>query len=129
LVGLAGVPVFANFNGGFVYILNPTFGFIISFIIVAYISGKLIEWKQTKTMYMTASLIGMLCIYILGTNWMYIAYIFWFESPGDFSYALAWIWMSVPLPKDIVLAIVAGLFAFRLESILYIQKHFRTEST
>ncbi|MFD2954782.1 hypothetical protein, partial [Klebsiella pneumoniae] len=48
------------------------------------------------------------------TNWMYAAYLFWFDAPEGFTYGLAWAWMMVPLPKDIILSIGAGLFAFRL---------------
>lgn len=128
VVGLAGAPVFAKFSGGISNIFSPTFGFIISFIVVAYFAGKLVEYKQTKSMYITASLLGMLFIYIFGTHWMYMAYQFWFAAPEGFSYALAWIWMSVPLPKDILLAIVAGLFAYRLESLLLIHDKLRTQA-
>ena len=38
-LGLAGVPVFAS-GGGFGYILQPTFGYLIGFIIQAWFCGK-----------------------------------------------------------------------------------------
>ncbi len=47
LVGVAGAPIFANFKAGFGALLDPTGGFIIAFIIVAYVSGKLVEQKRT----------------------------------------------------------------------------------
>lgn len=122
LIGLAGAPVFAQFSGGAAHLLSPTFGFIISFIIVAYICGKLVEYKQTKSMYIVASLFGMLFIYVFGTNWLYMAYKLWFQAPEGFHYGIAWLWMSVPLPKDIALALVAGVFAYRLDAILMMQK-------
>lgn len=40
LVGLAGAPVFAKFSGGLAVIISPTFGFILSYIIVAFVVGK-----------------------------------------------------------------------------------------
>ena len=43
---LAGAPIFANFKAGFGALLDPTGGFIIAFIIVAYVSGKLVEQKK-----------------------------------------------------------------------------------
>lgn len=46
LVGVAGAPIFANFKAGFGALLDPTGGFIIAFIIVAYVSGKLVEQKE-----------------------------------------------------------------------------------
>jgi len=42
-IGLAGAPVFARFSGGFGSIISPTFGFIVSFILVAFIAGKIVE--------------------------------------------------------------------------------------
>src|SRR6185437_310970 len=42
VVGLAGAPVFAKFGGGFGSIISPNFGFIVSFILVAYIAGKIV---------------------------------------------------------------------------------------
>lgn len=52
--------------------------------------------------------------YVFGTNWMYMAYQLWFEAPAEFSYKLVWLWMMVPLPKDIILDTVAGILAYRL---------------
>lgn len=45
---------------------------------------------------------------------MYFAYKFWADAPDGFSYGLAWLWMLPPLPKDIILAVVAGIFAHRM---------------
>lgn len=114
MLGLAGVPVFAQFKGGAAMLLSPTFGFIISFILVAYAAGKLVEMRRTVPVYVTAALVAMVINYVVGTNWMYAAYIFWFDAPADLSYKLVWLWMAVPLPKDIALSILAGTFAYRL---------------
>ncbi|TQS71844.1 biotin transporter BioY [Ornithinibacillus gellani] len=114
MLGLVGVPVFAQFKGGPMSVLSPTFGFILSFIFIAYIAGKIIERKQTTLSYISASLIATALNYLIGTNLMYLAYMFWFEAPSGFTYKLAWIWMLPPLPKDIILAVVAGLLAYRL---------------
>lgn len=114
VLGLAGVPVFAQFKGGAAMLLSPTFGFIISFILVAYAAGKLVEMRRTVPMYITAALLAMVINYVIGTNWMYAAYLFWFEAPANLSYKLVWLWMFVPLPKDIALSILAGTFAYRL---------------
>ena len=115
MLGLVGAPVFAQFKGGIGMMLSPTFGFILSFIVVAYVAGKIVELNQTRFTYVLAALIGMLINYLFGTNWMYAAYQLWFDAPEAVSYKLAWLWMIVPLPKDIVLSIMAGAFAYRLE--------------
>jgi len=114
MLGLAGAPVFAQFKSGPAMILHPLFGFILSFILVAYVAGKIAERSDGVKMYVTASLVGMAINYVIGTNWMYAAYALWVSTPSDFSYKLMWMWMAVPLPKDIALSVLAGLFAFRL---------------
>lgn len=115
VLGLVGAPVFAQFKGGVGMILSPTFGFILSFILVAYVAGKIREINSSFPSYIVAALVAMAINYVFGTNWMYVAYQVWFEAPAEFSYKIAWLWMIVPLPKDILLAIVAGMFAYRLE--------------
>ncbi|WP_371871375.1 MULTISPECIES: biotin transporter BioY [Bacillaceae] len=117
LLGLVGAPIFAQFKGGAAILLSPTFGFIVSFILVAYVTGKLVEKKKSLPMYVTAAVVGMAINYIFGTNWMYAAYLFWFDAPSGFTYGVAWAWMAVPLPKDIILSVVAGVFAYRIEKI------------
>lgn len=115
LVGLAGAPIFARFGGGFGSLLSPTFGFILSFILVAYVVGKLTENNRTLPRYVIAGIIGMTINYVFGTNWMYAAYVLWYGAPEGFSYSMAWAWMVAPLPKDLILSALAGVFAFRLE--------------
>lgn len=114
ILGLAGVPVFAQFSGGFSTILSPTFGFIVSFIFIAYIAGMIREKNNSLVAYVIASLIALTINYLFGTNWMYAAYQFWFDAPDGLTYKLVWLWMVAPLPKDIILSIIAGVFAHRL---------------
>jgi biotin transport system substrate-specific component len=114
-VGLVGVPVFARFGAGPSTIFSPTFGFIISYILTAYFVGKLVENKRTLSRFIFACLVGLVINYVLGTNLMYFAYKFWAAAPPGFTYKMAWMWMVVPLPKDIILAVCAGVLALRLE--------------
>jgi biotin transport system substrate-specific component len=118
-VGLVGVPVFAQFGGGFGTFLKPTFGFIVSYIFTAYLTGYVIEkMKNTVGVFVFAALAGMAINYLFGTNWMYAAYKIWASAPDGFTYKMAWLWMVVPLPKDIILAIFAGVMGLRLKRTL-----------
>lgn len=117
-IGLAGVPVFAKFSGGMDTIISPTFGFILSFILLAYVAGLITEKFQTRKGFVIAALAGLVINYFVGTNWMYAAYKLWFAAPEGFTYALAWAWMVPPLPKDLILAVLAGVFGFRLKPII-----------
>ena len=42
LIGLAGVPIFAR-GGGPAYLLRPTFGFLLGFLLAAWVMGKVCE--------------------------------------------------------------------------------------
>lgn len=116
LVGIVGAPVFAQFTGGASILIKPTFGFILSYILVAYVIGLIIEKAQKPTVsrFVIASLIGMVINYVIGTNWMYYAYKLWAQAPEGFSYKMAWAWMLAPLPKDIILSILAGAISPRI---------------
>jgi len=115
LVGLAGVPVFAQFSAGFSTLISPTFGFILSFILTAYVAGKVVKNNRSLAAFISAALAGLFINYVVGTNWMYFAYKLWAAAPEGFTYKLAWLWMLAPLPKDIILAVLAGMMGHRLE--------------
>ncbi|MGE8203131.1 biotin transporter BioY [Heyndrickxia sp. NPDC080065] len=114
IVGLAGAPVFARFSGGIGEFLSPSFGFIISFIFTSYFVGKIIEKNQHLYVYFIASIVGLITNYFIGTNWMFFAYKVWAAAPEGFTYKMAWLWMALPLPKDIILSLFAGWMAYRL---------------
>jgi biotin transport system substrate-specific component len=121
-VGLAGAPVFAKFSGGFGSIISPTFGFIISFIFVAYVVGKIVEKNGHLYSYIFAALVGCVINYLFGTNWMYFAYKLWAAAPDAFTYKIAWLWMVPPLPKDIFLSVLAGIFGHRMYKVLKVRR-------
>ncbi|MDN7246210.1 biotin transporter BioY [Planococcus shenhongbingii] len=117
-IGLAGVPVFAGFSGGMDTLISPTFGFILSFVLIALVSGWIANKFPTRIGFVMAALAGLVVNYVFGTNWMYAAYKLWFAAPEGFTYQMAWAWMAVPLPKDLILSVLAGLFGFRLRPII-----------
>lgn len=118
LIGLAGMPVFARWSGGLDAIISPTFGFLLSYVLVAYVVGVLSEQKRSLAAFSAAALIGTALNYLVGTNWMYMAYEWWFAAPGGFSYTTVWLWMLAPMPKDILLAVGTAWLARRLLRIL-----------
>jgi biotin transport system substrate-specific component len=115
-VGLAGAPVFAQFKGGIGHLLSPTFGFVLSFIAVAFVTGKLIGDRQTvkRSHYVGAGVLSILLNYLIGTNFMYFAFKLWADAPDGFSYAVAWSWMVAYLPIDIVVTAVSIAVATKL---------------
>lgn len=120
VVGLVGAPVFAQFGGGIRVLISPTFGFILSFIILSYVVGRIVEKNQQLFTYFIASIIGLVINYLFGTNWMYFAYKLWAAAPDGFTYKMAWLWMVPPLPKDVFLSLFAGWMAHRLHKTIKI---------
>ena len=69
LIGLVGIPIFA-LGGGFSYIFQPTFGFLLGLIPCAFVIGKLA--KRPLTFWRTAlsMLAGLAVLYAIGVPYM-----------------------------------------------------------
>jgi len=114
LVGIAGVPVFAQMKAGPMQLISPTGGFIISFIFVAFMTGLIAERssKPSVPMYGIAAIVGLAFNYCIGVTYMYIAMNTWLGL--DISYSVAWGSMIPFLIKDTGLACLAALFMVSL---------------
>ncbi len=73
-LGAIGVPVFASFSAGVGIIVGPTGGYIIGYIIAAFVTGIIIKHSnKSYTMHIVAMIAGLIACYILGTAWfMYV---------------------------------------------------------
>ncbi|MEJ9211649.1 biotin transporter BioY [Bacillus smithii] len=118
-VGLMGIPVFAEFKGGLSSIFSSTFGFVISFIFVAYAAGKCLQKERpSKWAYICAGLSSLFLNYMIGTNFMYFALTFWLDAPKGFSYAVAWSWMAAYLPLDLIVTTLSLVLVPKLRKAL-----------
>ena len=72
VVGIAGVPWFAEGSSGY---SAPSFGYIIGFIVAAFIVGRIAEHGAMRSVTRTAGLmvIGNLVIYAIGATWLAFA--------------------------------------------------------
>lgn len=70
LLGVIGVPVFANFTSGIGHLLGPSGGFIISYPVICIVSGFILK-KINVSFYkiIIALLIGLILCYLIGTVW------------------------------------------------------------
>jgi biotin transport system substrate-specific component len=116
MVGLIGVPVFAGFSGGFQVLASPTLGFLLSFVAIAYVSGKLVEGKTepTSTTYFKASLIGLLVNYFIGVPYLYFhsSVILQLENIQFTTIAIS---MGPFFAKDFILALFTASVAPKLK--------------
>ena len=70
LIGIAGAPVFAQFKAGIGILFGSTGGFLLSYIVAAFITGKIMEMrgKPTFSIFLISSLVGIAVIYLIGTT-------------------------------------------------------------
>lgn len=68
LLGAAGLPIFAEAKGGFDQVRGPTAGYLIGFIVSAYLVGKLAERRHDRQFVtgVGAFTLGSLIIYVFG---------------------------------------------------------------
>jgi biotin transport system substrate-specific component len=71
-MGAAGLPFFADGNGGWDYATGATFGYLIGFIAAAWVVGFLAERHQDRKVWsaIPAFLTGNAVIYLLGVSWL-----------------------------------------------------------
>lgn len=74
IIGLFGVPVFAGGIGGIGAVVKPSFGYLLGFIIAAYIIGKITEGRRRVgfVRLFIASIAGIIVIYAVGVPYLYL---------------------------------------------------------
>lgn len=121
-LGLIGLPVFAGGKGGFDRILSPTFGYILGFILCAYIVGKLseklIEDKDESIVKLSMiTILGTLTIYAVGTAYLYLIMNFVLVEPMSIMSSIK-IGIAPFFIKDTILAIFAAFVIKRVSKAL-----------
>lgn len=114
-IGLSGLPVFSG-GGGLMYILKPSFGYIIGFIPAVFVSGKINEKKRPKQVLLSAA-IGSLVIYAIGLPYYYLIMNYYLNTPIT-SIALMISGFLIFIPGEIVKIILSVFLAKRLEPFL-----------
>ncbi len=72
LEGIAGLPVFQGGGAGLAHFAGPTGGYIVGFLVAAYVVGLICErgWGSNVLKTATAMLLGNAVIYLLGVPWL-----------------------------------------------------------
>lgn len=73
IIGLLGVPVFAGGTGGLTTVISPSFGYVIGFVLGAYVIGKIAEGQINPSLIrlFIASIAGVIVIYAIGVPYLY----------------------------------------------------------
>ena len=118
LGGFIGIPWF-TMGGGFGYIFQPTFGFILAFILGAFVPGYFRELAIRKnvnkelTMTIVGSILSTFIVWILGI--IYLSAIYQYYLGKDYGYLAALTSIFSPsLIADLVLAILISFIGLRI---------------
>lgn len=113
-IGLIGIPIFTQ-GGGPGYILKPTFGYLVAFILGTYVTAKLANYPQKPTFQRLfgASLAGLVVVYLIGTAYVYFINAIYLGNPLSLK-ALLVACIVIPLPGDILLSFLAAGLGQRL---------------
>jgi biotin transport system substrate-specific component len=114
LLGLFGVPVFTS-GGGFGYVLQPTFGYLVGFVIGAYVTGAVAHGgeKVTYRRLLVAAFAGLAVIYAVGVAYLYLISNLYLGKAVTVWYALLYGFL-ITLPGDVAKALVAGYLALKV---------------
>ncbi|MHB1484683.1 MAG: biotin transporter BioY [Saccharofermentanales bacterium] len=119
-IGLAGFPVFTR-GGGLGYVFQPTFGYLIGFLlaaaVVGYLAGKTPNEKHRTLYYWGIGLVGIIMIYLIGMIYMYFILNFYMKTPVGFISMITFNFV-LTIFGDIFKCLVAAILASRLMPIL-----------
>jgi len=127
-IGLCGVPVFTK-GGGPSYVLIPTFGYLLGYILCALIIGYLIE-KQDEFLFfniLKCVLPGLAAVYIVGVPYLYMILHYYLKKPIGFSDAMAFGFYPFII-KDLVISCVIAIAATRVIPVLKRAGYFKVQS-
>lgn len=88
VAGVAGIPWFAEHSSGYT---APSFGYIIGFIVAAFVVGRVAEHGATRTFWRSVGLmvLGSVIIYAIGATWLkFDLGIPWFGADSAWAYGV-----------------------------------------
>lgn len=118
ITGLIGIPVFTE-GGGPGYIFKPSFGYIIGFVIGAYVTG-IIASKSSKPSFkrlLAASLAGLVIVYTLGMVYCYMISNFYLGTDMSVKTVFLYCFLFI-VPGDFALCFLAAFLSQRLLPVL-----------
>lgn len=112
-MGLLGLPVFAGGSGGFSYVLQLSFGYLVGFIAAAVVSGifagrKVASFRRN----VAAAMVAVGVNYFIGTAYFMLMWVYYYHNAGAWNALL--LYNLIYLPKDAVLCFLAAVLAVRV---------------
>ena len=110
LLGVVGIPVFAGGKAGIGVLFGPTGGYLLGYIVAAFVTGKIAGAKKTAGIfwYIFAMIIGMIIIYCMGSLQLALV------AKLSFSKTIA-VGILPFIPGDIIKILLAAVISSRLQ--------------
>ncbi len=116
LLGLVGLPIFAA-GGGIGYVFRPSFGYLIGFIVAAFVTGTLSRKMSVSFIhYFLACLGGFAVTYGIGIVYKYLMLKYCLNTPETIGVILLSCF-PLDMPGDLVLCGLASFVGTRLTAI------------
>lgn len=117
-IGLLGIPVFAN-GGGPAYVLQPTFGYLLGFILCAGVIGLFVDQCREITVLKTlgAVLSGLAVVYLIGVAYLYAIVNFYLHQQISVSKAIALGFLPY-ITTDVIMSVIIAATAVKVIPIL-----------
>ena len=120
ILGAVGIPIFAGFKGGLGVLAGPTGGYIIGYILAAFVVGLIVDFflkddfgiGKQYLICVIAMVAGLFVCYLLGTIWFIVS-----TGTGVWASLVACVFPF--LPGDALKIVAAPLLVRRLRIILY----------
>lgn len=114
LLGLVGLPIFAE-GGGLFYVLKPSFGYIIGFVVGTYVTGFMVKRskKLTYPSVLIANFAGLFFVYLFGMVYYYIISNYVIMTPIGL-WPLFLYCFILAVPGDIALCLLGAYLGTRL---------------
>lgn len=112
VLGLIGVPVFAS-GGGFDYVLKPSFGFTLGFLVSSLVCGLLYKKSTANVRKILTLALGTISIYVVGIVYFLSLKVFYLGGAIDFWNVLLTFWIMF-IPSDILKTAVCFVLLKRI---------------
>lgn len=119
LLGLIGLPIFSDGTGGLNHVISPSFGYLIGFVISAYVMGKIVENSEKITFIkiFATCILGIIIIYLIGIPYLYVILKNVLVQKITLQYVIK-IGFLFFIPGDLLKAVIASLLAVKIIPIL-----------
>ena len=114
-IGLVGFPIFSR-GGGIGYIVQPSFGFLIGFVLWAWVSSTMISKMKHRTIWRVfgAEVVGVVLMYAVALPYYDLIMRFYEASPMTASMLFTYCFATT-FPGDVLKSLLAAWMGLRIQ--------------